>query len=182
MAIEIGEDLQMELWDVYNRDRIKKDKFIVRGEAFEEGDYHLVVHVCIFNSAGEMLIQQRQPFKIGWPDKWDITVGGSAIKGDSSQVAAERELEEELGIYLNLEELRPHFTINFERGFDDIYLVEKEINLEDVKLQEEEVKDVKWATREEIIEMIRSGEFIPYYEGMIHLLFEMRGKYGCIRQ
>ena len=172
----------MELWDVYNRDRIKKEKFMVRGDAFEEGDYHLVVHVCIFNSAGEMLIQQRQPTKIGWPDKWDITVGGSAIKGDSSQAAAERELEEELGITLNLAGIRPHFTINFERGFDDIYLVEKEINLEDVRLQEEEVKNVKWAAREEIMEMIRSGEFIPYYESMIHLLFDMCGKYGCIRQ
>ena len=41
---------------------------------------------------------------------WDISVGGSAIQGDSSQTAAEREVLEELGIKLDLQGVRPHFT------------------------------------------------------------------------
>ena len=125
----------MELWDVYDMDRNKMNRTMVRGEAFNDGDYHLVVHVCIFNSKGEMLIQQRQPFKEGWPNMWDISVGGSAIQGDSSQTAAEREVLEELGIKLDLQGVRPHFTINFDRGFDDIYLVEKDISLCQLKLE-----------------------------------------------
>ena len=48
-----------------------------RGEPMKDGDYHLVVHICIFNTDGKMLIQQRQPFKDGWSNLWDITVGGS---------------------------------------------------------------------------------------------------------
>lgn len=73
----------MELWDVYDINRNKTNKTMVRGESFAKGNYHLVVHVCVFNSKGEMLIQQRQPFKEGWPNMWDITVGGSATKGDT---------------------------------------------------------------------------------------------------
>lgn len=65
----------MELWDIYNRDKTKTNKTMVRGEKFKKGAYHLVVHACIFNSKYEMLIQQRQPFKSGWPNMWDIYVG-----------------------------------------------------------------------------------------------------------
>ena len=88
----------MELWDVYDKDRVKTGETMERGSAFADGAYHLVVHVCIFNSKGEMLIQQRQPFKEGWPNLWDLTVGGSAVAGESSGEAAKRELFEEIGI------------------------------------------------------------------------------------
>ena len=169
----------MELWDVYDVNRNKNGKTMVRGENFEEGAYHMVVHICIFNSKGEMLIQQRQPFKEGWPNLWDITVGGSAVQGDSSQTAAERELQEELGISLNLQGIRPNMTINFDRGFDDIYLIEKDIDLSELKLQYEEVQNAKWATKEEILEMIKAGQFIPYYDSLIQLFFDSRKKYGC---
>lgn len=82
----------MEIWDLYTKDRIKTEETMVRGEKITKGFYRLVVHVCIFNSQGEMLIQQRQLFKSSWPNMWDVTVGGSAISGDTSQSAAEREV------------------------------------------------------------------------------------------
>lgn len=84
----------MEIWDLYDKDRIKTGETMVRGNQFKENTYHLVVHVCIFNLEGKMLIQQRQPFKDGWPNMWDITVGGSAVSGDTSQLAADREVYE----------------------------------------------------------------------------------------
>ena len=46
-------------------------------------------------------------------------------------------------------------------------------------LQQEEVQAVKWASREEIIDMIRNGEFITYYESLIDMIFDMRGGYGA---
>ncbi len=106
----------------------------------KENRYHLAVHICIFNKQGEMLIQHRQPFKSGWSDLWDITVGGSAVSGGTSQTAAEREVLEEIGYKLDLSNIRPSFTINFQNGFNDIYLVEREIEIDALKLQYEEVK------------------------------------------
>lgn len=172
----------MELWDIYNIHREKTGETMVRGEAFPEDGYHMVVHVCIFNSEGKMLIQQRQSFKEGWPNMWDITVGGSAVQGDSSQTAAERELFEELGVKLDLQGIRPNLTINFDRGFGDMYLVEADISLEELTFQYEEVQDAKWATLDEICDMIEDGTFIPYYPSFMQFLFESRGKYGCHRK
>jgi len=169
----------MELWDVYDKDRIKTGKSMERGSEFESDCYHMVVHVCIFNSNGEMLIQQRQPFKEGFPNLWDITVGGSATMGDSSQDAAEREVFEEIGLKLELQQVRPHLTINFDRGFDDVYLIEKDVDIDTLVLQESEVQRVKWATKEEIFALLDSGEFIPYYKSLIQLLFDTRKKYGA---
>lgn len=169
----------MELWDVYDIDRIKTNRTMLRGEPFDKGNYHLVVNICIFNSDGDMLIQQRQPFKSGWPNMWDVTVGGSATKGDTSQSAAERELLEEIGLRLNLKNIRPNITMNFNNGFDDIYLIEKDVDINELSLQYEEVQRVKWASKEEIFSMIESGEFIPYYLSLIQLFFDSRKQYGC---
>jgi len=62
----------MEKWDLYDKHRNKIAKQITRGDEMASDEFHLVVHVCIFNSKGEMLIQQRQPFKKGWSNLWDI--------------------------------------------------------------------------------------------------------------
>lgn len=171
----------MEKWDIYDKDRNKIDKQITRGDVLTPNEYHVVVHVCIFNSKGEMLIQQRQPFKHGWSNFWDLTCGGSAIAGDTSQQAASRELFEELGIRYDFENMRPQFTMNFQHGFDDYYLIDSDIDLSALTLQQEEVQAVKWASLEEILKMIKDGTFIPYYEGIIRFLFEGRQGYGSIR-
>ncbi|RDY28136.1 NUDIX domain-containing protein [Romboutsia weinsteinii] len=168
----------MEIWDVYDKDRIKTGETMVRGSKFRENTYHMVVHVCIFNLEGKMLIQQRQPFKEGWPNMWDITVGGSAISGDTSQLAAEREVYEEIGYKLSLDGIRPALTINFDRGFDDVYLIQQDIDISKLNLQYEEVKSVKWASKEEILSMIDEETFIPYHKSLIELLFFMRNSKG----
>lgn len=170
----------MELWDLYDRDRIKTGETHERGARIPEGRYHMVVHVVVFNSAGQMLIQQRQPFKEGWPNMWDITVGGSAVKGDSSQTAAERETLEELGLPLDLSQERPKLTIHFSVGFDDVYTVVQDVDLTTLHLQESEVQTVKWADEAEIQAMIADGRFIPYHPSLITLLFALRDQRGTV--
>ena len=166
----------MELWDVYDKNRNLTGRTMERGSTFREGDYHLVIHVCIFNSKNEMLIQQRQPWKKGWPNMWDITVGGSALSGETSSEAAERETFEEIGYRIDLSNERPFFTINFERGFDDYYLVEREIDIDSLTLQYEEVQKIRWATKDDILQLIKEGKFINYW--FTELLFDMRKQRG----
>lgn len=164
----------MELFDLYTAEREKTGKTMVRGEPTPEGYYRMVVHVCIFDGKGRMLIQQRQPFKRGWSNLWDITVGGSAVAGDSSRSAAERETMEELGLAIDLEGIRPTMTIYWEHGFDDYYVLTREVDLQDLRLQPEEVQAVRWAGKEEILRMIDDGTFIPYEKSQIELLFFRR--------
>ena len=173
----------MELWDAYDINRQLKGRELVRGEPLEKGDYHTVVHICLFNSKNQMLIQQRQPFKKGWSNLWDVTCGGSVLKGETSQQGAHRELLEEVGIDYDFTDIRPNFTINFYDGFDDFYLIEKNIDICGLKLQYEEVQAVKWASLEEIIQMIEAGTFIPYFKSLITAAFETKGQHdGCIRK
>ena len=115
----------MEIWDVYDIDRQLTGKRMDRGAEFEDDAYTCVMHICIFNSKGEMLIQQRQSFKRTWPNLWDLSIGGHTEAGETSRVSAERELFEELGLKRDLSETRAHFTINFVHGFDDYYFLEE---------------------------------------------------------
>lgn len=169
----------MEIWDVYDKDRRLTSKTMVRGDSFEDGAFHMVVHVCIFNSRGQMLIQQRQPFKSGWPDMWDITVGGSAVAGETSRQAAEREVAEEIGYKIDLRDVRPFLTINFKFGFDDFYILEDDVDIGGLKLQYEEVQRVRWATKDEIMSVMDRKKFIPYHKSFIELLFDMRKGMGA---
>jgi isopentenyldiphosphate isomerase len=59
---------------------------------------HRVVHVLVFNSKGELLLQKRSMLKNVAPGKWDTSVGGHVEPGESIRNAALREMQEELGI------------------------------------------------------------------------------------
>ncbi|WP_200411324.1 NUDIX hydrolase [Virgibacillus salexigens] len=172
----------MEKWDIYDKDRNLTDRQMYRGDTFEQDAYHLVIHVCLFNQFGQMLIQQRQTDKGDWKNLWDITVGGSAVAGENSQQAAEREVKEEIGYTLNLQNSRPSLTVNFENGFDDYYLIETSLDISNLTLPTEEVKQVKWASKDDIINMISEGLFIPYHGSLIELLFDMRCNMGAHNQ
>ena len=164
----------MELLDLYTAERERTGMTMVRGEPTPEGFYRLVVHVCIFDTRGRMLIQQRQPFKKGWSNLWDVSVGGCAVAGDTSRTAAARETREELGLELDFSDARPTMTIHWENGFDDYYAVTRDVDPDSLRLQYEEVQRVKWADREEILQMIDDGRFIPYDRSLIELLFHRR--------
>ncbi|MCM1524555.1 MAG: NUDIX domain-containing protein [Ruminococcus sp.] len=170
--------IAMERWDVYDENRIKTGRTELRGAPAKKGEYRMVVHICIFNSAGKMLIQQRQPFKSSWSGMWDVTVGGSSVTEDTSLSAAIRETSEEIGMTLKAEQLRRALTVQTENVFDDIYIVNADPDEHSLKLQPEEVAAVKWADSREIKEMIDKGEFIPYHHAFIDLLFFMKDHDG----
>lgn len=161
----------MELWDVYTEDRIKTGETMIRGEKQPKGAYRIVVHICVFNSEGKMLIQQRQTFKKGFSGMWDTTAGGSVIAGETSSEGAERELFEEMGIKTSFKGVSPYFTINSEHAFHDYYIIKRDIPLEELRLQPEEVQDARWADEAEILELIRERKFVPYKKGITELLF-----------
>ena len=125
------------------------------------------------------LMTQRQPFKEGWPNMWDVTVGGSAVAGDTSRTAAQREVMEEICLAIDLSEEQPKLTLPFDCGFDDIYTLVMDVDLSALILQESEVQAVKWASEEEILAMLADGRFIPYHRAFIQLLFALRDSRGA---
>lgn len=170
----------MEMLDLFDVNRLPLNKHIVRGEKCPPNEYRQIVHVCIFNDKNEMLIQQRQASKKTWPNYWDISVGGCSIAGEVSSVSAARELFEELGIKYDFSSMRPQLTINFTEGFDDIYLINLNINLSDCVLQSKEVQSVAWASREKIKDMIADESFMPYVPSFVDSLFDLKNHRGVV--
>ncbi len=168
----------MELVDLYDENRLPLGRTAERGAPKGPGELRLVVHVCVFDSRGRLLIQQRAPEKFIFPNLWDVSVGGGVDAGETSRQGAEREVREELGVSLDLSGLRPSMTVNFDGGFDDFYILTRDLRLEDLTLQEEEVRAVRWASLGEILDMLGRGEFIPYPEGFLRFLFDMRDQFG----
>ncbi|MGN0551891.1 MAG: NUDIX domain-containing protein [Oscillospiraceae bacterium] len=168
----------MEIFDLYDENRIKTVKSMIRGDKTPDGFYRMVVHICIFNSDSKMLVQQRQPFKKGWSNMWDVSVGGSAVSGDTSLSAAIREVREELGIVLEPSQLRHFITIVDKSVFDDWYAVNQDIDISELKLQPEEVQNAKWADIDEIKAMIDKEIFIPYHKSFIDMLFHFSHSSG----
>jgi hypothetical protein len=70
--------------------------------------------------------------------------------------------------------MRPALTINFYGSFNDVYLINNDVNTNSLTLQQEEVKEVKWASMYEIISMIDENIFIPYNKNYIELLFYLK--------
>ena len=138
----------MELVDLYDENRLPLGRTAERHAPKGPGEHRIVVHVCVFDSRGRLLIQKRTLEKHIWPGLWDVTVGGGVDAGETSRQGAEREFREELGYPLDLTGKRPVVTVNFPGGFDDFYVVERDLDLDALILQAEEVEEIRWATKE----------------------------------
>ena len=168
----------MELVDLYNEDRVPLGRTAERSGPKNPGELRLVVHVCVFDSQGRLLIQQRAKKKYVWPELWDVSIGGGVDAGETSRQGAQREFQEELGYRLDLTGVRPSVTVNFPEGFDDFYIVRRDLDLSCLTLQREEVAGVRWASLTEVLAMHASGAFIPYPESFLRFLFDMREQFG----
>jgi len=91
-----------ELFDVVDED----DRVIgqaTRAEVHARGLLHRAVHVFLFNSTGELLLQRRSAWKDEFPLCWTSSASGHLDAGEDYAAAAVRELREELGITAELE-------------------------------------------------------------------------------
>lgn len=149
-----------EVWDILDEKGNKTGKTMKKGTV-PEGFYHLGADVWIINSENKILIQKRSPQKRNSPNVWAMT-GGSVIKGETSLQTIERETKEELGINLNMQNIK--LINHYKTGtvWLDTYLVKQDINLKDITMQEQEVCDVKWATYGEIEEIFDNNQFMEH--------------------
>ena len=66
---------------------------------------HSAVYVVVRSSAGDVLVHRRAAWKDIYPSRWDVAAGGVLQAGEGWEVAAERELAEELGVRAPLRSL-----------------------------------------------------------------------------
>ena len=149
----------MKLIDVYDKKKEKTGKTFDRDSGkLSKGEYRLSVHGWIVNSKGEFLIQKRSE-NVKHPGKWAFT-GGCVDMGESSIDGAIREVYEELGVLLSKDEFEFFMSFKRKKGFVDVWFVKKDIDINDMILQREEVADVKWVSLKEINKLINDGKFV----------------------
>lgn len=165
----------MELIDVYDSRRRLTGKVVER-RSVRPGEFRLVVHACIFDEEGRMLIQKRTSSKSTYPGLWDVTAGGQVTAGESSNEGASRELFEEMGIRRRFAPEDCACTAWFLYGFDDFY-VSGSSQKDSLLLRGEEVSAARWSNVHEIEDMIDSKEFVPYTKSFIRSLFDYQYRF-----
>lgn len=145
----------MELRDLYDENKKITGETIYKGQDVPKGRYYITVVVFIQNNKNEFLLQKRVKKKDG---KW-ATTGGHPVSGETSKQGIITEIKEELGINVVEENVKLFKTIKTEDDFVDIYYLKEDIDINEIKIQKEEVKDVKWSTIDEIQKMIQQEIF-----------------------
>ena len=145
----------MEKRDLYDENKILTGETIYKGQEVPKGRYYITVVVFIQNDKNEFLIQKRVAKKDG---KW-ATTGGHPVSGETSKQGIITEIKEELGINVIENNIILFKTLKTEDDFVDIYYLKENINIDKIKIQEDELEDVKWASKQEIEKLIENGQF-----------------------
>ena len=97
---------------------------------------------------------------------WYCSAGGSVISRETPKEGMIREFKEELGIDIREDELKLKRIITEKNTIFYIFLVRKNVSLDEIVMQEEEVMDVDIASVEKIQKMVEDKTFIglDYYE------------------
>ena len=126
---------------------------IEKMEAHLKGLLHRAFSIFIFNSKGEMLLQQRAMNKYHSAGLWSNTCCSHPYPGEETTLAALRRLNEEMGFRTSLEKIFD-FTYNapFKNGvteneFDHAFAGEYE---GEIKINAEEARDYSFKSMKEI--------------------------------
>lgn len=147
-----------EYWDVYDENREFVGKTIKRGDPFGKNEFYVCCEVWIINSKNQMLITQRHPDKKAG-GQWEFT-GGGVLAGETTLLAASREVKEELGVCLDEAELELHEVYKHRNYFMDIYVVRKDLKDEEITLDKNEVINWTWLSKSEIEQFIETGKMV----------------------
>lgn len=134
---------------------------------------HRSVQVFVFDVCGRILLQKRSCRKDIQPGRWDTSVGGHLACGESYHDAAVREMAEELGI-------AGACGLELEYFFD--ISIRNDIESEDVRVfrtvcngpfvfQREEIDEVRFFSREELLDRAWQGFFTPNLVNELKLIF-----------
>ena len=124
---------------------------------------HPVVHLHVFNTAGDIYLQKRPEWKDIQPGKWDTAVGGHMDYGETPEEALRREVREELGITDFTPEFIGKYVFDSKRERELVY-VNRTIYDGPVRPSTEELNGGRFWTMAEIREAMGKDILTPNFE------------------
>lgn len=118
-----------------------------------KGRYSVVVLAFIENSKGEFLFQMTSKRK---KNVW-ATTGGHVKSGQTSKEAIIEEIKEELGIDINADEVKLFKTYKYDDAFKDVFYIKKDIDINSLTYEKDEVEYVKYLTKDKILDLINNN-------------------------
>lgn len=163
----------MEIFDIVDAWGTPLGDTISRTEAHEKGIRHRTAHVWVIrNCEGrtQVLLQKRAANKDSFPGCYDTSSAGHISAGGQPLPSALRELSEELGITAAAEDLTfmGTFPIQYEKEFHGkvfrdnevsfVYLYRGAVDAQSLRLQAEEVEEVRWFDLDELITLRKAND------------------------
>ena len=148
----------MELLDVVDSDNNLTGEKIDREIIHSTGLFHREVGVIIINEKNEILLEKRSPTKKQSPNKWGL-VAGHIDAGETPDNTMIREIKEEIGIDVSIEDLEflkivkrivKYNEKQYNNNFFYTYLLKTKKRISDYTIQKEELTEVKYFKIEEI--------------------------------
>ena len=131
---------------------------------------HPVVHLHVFNSQGELYLQQRPEWKDIQPGKWDTAVGGHVDYGEQWNAALVREASEELGITDYTPEHLGKYVFDSKRERELVY-VNRTTYDGAINPSKRELSGGRFWSMEEIHDAIGKGILTPNFESEFQRFF-----------
>ena len=131
---------------------------------------HPVVHLHVFNSAGDIYLQKRPEWKDIQPGKWDTAVGGHMDYGETPEQALRREVREELGITDFVPEFVDKYVFDSKRERELVY-VNRTTYDGPVRPSAEELDGGRFWTMQEIKEAMGKEILTPNFESEFRRCF-----------
>jgi len=144
--------MQEEYLDILDKLGKPTGEICLKSEAHKRGYFHPTVHVWFYTKKREILLQKRGSKKQTFPNLWDVSVAGHVSTGEAIEDAALREVKEEVGIEIKKSQLvkidvrknvnlHPNGVKDCE--FQHVFLVELNVPFDKLKMQKEEVDDLR---------------------------------------
>lgn len=148
-------------------------KYYYPGDVVPEGCLPIVVMIAIENSRGDFLMQKRSRFKTS-PLTWTVT-GGHPCFDETNVQGMIREVKEELGLDIQNEKIESFF-LGCDTVCREMFYCKKDLDIDKLVIQPEEVEAVAWFSREKILQMMENGELSRNQTFFYQKFFEWQNK------
>ncbi len=163
-----------DLIDVLDENGMRTGEILSRKEIHALGKIHRAVHLYLFDSKNNLLLQRRSLNVDHYPGTFSISLTGHIDAGESSSMALYREVKEELN--LDPSEMRFHFLFSYrqdkilnasyiDRQFNDVYVCWYPFDVREIQFNSNEISELKMVPFVQFKEMVfdAKSELAPVY-------------------
>ena len=162
----------MEIWDARDRDGNLLGVDLKRDEPVPNGMYHIVSQVAVRHRDGRYLLMLRDPNKPIHPGEYELSAGGSALKGEDALACARRELYEETGIACDDLRLLSVTVRDHSHILYYMYECVTDCDPDAIRLQPGETVGYRWVDADTVRAMLDRDAMVPHNEEHIRRLLD----------